>query len=353
MPSSNPFHPSRRTVLKAAGAGALLGAGATVASTPTATAANAGEAVPATPAPPVMTRPIPRTGESVPVVGMGTFMTFDKRPGAPRDHLREVLRRFWDGGARVLDTSPLYGYSEITVGDFATELGINRDLFLTNKTWATGEYLSDDSHAVRQLEQSYGRLWRDQLDVMQVHSLTNAEMIVPILRRWKEEGRIRYVGVTHHVLSYFPALEQWIRDGDLDFIQVSYSIRNRLAEERILPAAIEHGTAVMVNMPMEKGRMHAVIGDRPLPDFAAEIGCRTWGQFFLKYVLAHPGVTCVLPATANPDHMSENLEVMQGDLPDEAMRRRMVEHVEAIPGFADVLSMPWYPGRTFDGMVRL
>jgi diketogulonate reductase-like aldo/keto reductase len=310
-------------------------------------------AVPARATGDVLTRPVPNSDERLPLIGLGTFMTFDKRPGAPRDHLRDVLSRFWAAGGRVVDTSPLYGMSDVTVGDFAAELGITDRLFVTNKTWVTGEYLNDPSHAERQLEQSRSRLWRQTIDVMQVHSLTNAEMVVPILRRWKSSGAIRYLGVTHHVPAYFGAIEHWINTGDLDFVQVRYSIFMRQAEERILPAALDTGIAVLVNMPLEKARLHKLVESRRLPGFAAEIGCRTWAQFFLKYVASHPAVTCVLPATSNPAHAEENAGAMRGPLPDQAMRQRMVRHMETIPGFADLESMPWYPGKSFDGVVTL
>ncbi|MCP3802370.1 aldo/keto reductase [Allokutzneria sp. A3M-2-11 16] len=331
---------SRRTVFKAAGLGALAAVGGAAA----ASAAPVGNPI---------TRVIPRTGERVPVLGMGTFMTFDKLPGRPRAHLREVTKRFFDGGGRVIDTSPLYGYSEVTVGDFLEELGIADRVFLANKSWSTGEYLSDPSHANRQFDQSRRRLWRERMDLVQVHSLTNVDMIMPILRAWKREGRIRYLGVTHHVAHYLPALEHWITTGDVDFVQFRYSIFARQIEDRLLRVAADRGTAVLVNMALEKARLHAVVAGRPLPPFAAEIGCASWAQFFLKYVISHPAVTCVLPATTNPDHMTDNLGALRGPLPDEAMRREMVRHMEKIPGFAAIDSMPWYPGKSFDGAVRL
>ncbi|OKI23935.1 hypothetical protein A6A25_34725 [Saccharothrix sp. CB00851] len=148
-------------------------------------------------------------------------------------------------------------------------------------------------------------------------------------------------------------MEQFVRDADLDFVQIGYSIRNRAAEDRLLPLAADRGTAVLVNMPLEKARLHDLVRDRPLPSFAADFGARTWAQFFLKYVLAHPAVTCALPATTNPDHVDDNLQAMVGALPDQRTRQRMVRHMESIPGFADVLGKPWYPGKKFDGIVTL
>ncbi|MUG96019.1 aldo/keto reductase [Scytonema sp. UIC 10036] len=302
---------------------------------------------------PIIMKAIPRTKEMIPTIGMGTFMTFDILPGQPRNHLQEVMRRFKDGGGRVIDTSPLYGMSEISVGDYATTLGITDNLFITNKIWATGEYLSDNSQALRQIEQSMQRLWRNRIDVMQVHSLVNVDVILPILRSWKQEGRIRYIGISHHELPYFEALAGWIEKGDLDFVQVHYSIHTRLAEERILPAASDRGTAVLVNMPFEKARLFDLVKGQQLPDFAREIGCENWAQFFLKFVISHPAVTCAIPATSNPEHMSENIGALRGALPDRQMRARMVKYLESIPGFDKLAQMRPYPGKQFSGAVRL
>jgi diketogulonate reductase-like aldo/keto reductase len=303
------------------------------------------------PTPGLITKKIPRTGEVVPAIGLGSFLTFDVLPGQPRDHIREVIRRFWEGGGRVIDTSPLYGMAEINVGDFATALGTNDQMFIGNKIWSTGEYLADDSHAARSLEQSRQRLWRDQIDLMQCHSLVNVDVIVPLLRAWKKEGRIRYIGVTHHEPAYFGALAQWVEQGDVDFVQVHYSIHTRLAEERILPAAADRGTAVLVNMPLEKARLHKIVAGRPLPDFARELEIETWAQFFLKWVISHPAVTCAIPATANPEHLLENVAAMRGPLPDRDMRARMVRHMETIPGFDTLDEMPWYPEKAYPGVI--
>ncbi|MCT2581625.1 aldo/keto reductase [Actinophytocola gossypii] len=340
---NQPARPARRTVIKAAGAGAVLAATAAASTTPAA----------ATPHGRLLTRRIPSTGERVPAVGLGTFMTFDQWPSEPRTAIREVFRRFWTGGGRVVDTSPLYGLSEGNIGEFSRDLGVNRAMFCANKLWTTGPFLNDDSHAVAQRDQSFTRLDRERLDVVQVHSLTAVEMHLPILRRWKAEGRIRMLGVTHHDPMYFPILEHWIRTGDLDFVQVHYSIQMREAEKRLLPLAADHGTAVLVNMPLEKARLHDIVHGRRLPKVAEEIGAESWAQFFLKYVLAHPAVTAVLPATTNPDHVVDNLGAMRGPLPDRRARRDMIREMELVDGFRELQSRPWYPGKTFDGQVRL
>jgi diketogulonate reductase-like aldo/keto reductase len=300
----------------------------------------------------IATKKIPRTGEVVPAVGLGTYLTFDLVPGQPRAHIGEVIKRFWEGGGRVIDTSPLYGTGEISVGDFATGMGINDRIFITNKIWSTGEFLADDSHARRSLEQSFQRLWRDRIDVMQVHSLVNVDQILPVLANWKKEGRIRYFGVTHHELPYFGALAQYVEQGQIDFVQVHYSIAVRNAEERILPAALDKGVAVQVNMPFEKARLFRLVEGRPLPDFAKEIGAANWAQFFLKWVISHPAITVAIPATSNPDHQAENIGALRGPLPDKEMRARMLRHMETIPGFDKLGSTPPYPGKAYNGIIR-
>jgi diketogulonate reductase-like aldo/keto reductase len=295
---------------------------------------------------------IPRTGESVPAIGLGSFMTFDVLPGQPREFVGEVIKRFYDGGGRVIDTSPLYGTGETSVGAAINALGIAKDLFITNKIWSTGEFLADDSFAQKSLEQSQGRLWRDQFDAMQVHSLVNVDAVVPILKNWKRQNLIRYIGVTHHEMPYFPALAAWVEKGEVDFVQVRYSIAGRAAEERILPAALDKGVAVLVNMPLEKARLHKLVENRPLPDFAKDFGAENWSQFFLKWVISHPAVTCAIPATSNPAHQTENIGALKGELPDKAMRERMVKYMETVPGFDKLEPTAWYPGKNYNGAIR-
>lgn len=333
---------SRRTVLKAIGLGAAALAGGGLLRVPSAMAKPQE----------LILKTIPRTNEKVPAVGLGTHMTFDIKPGKPRENLREVMKIFYDAGGRVIDTSPLYGMAEVSIGDFATALGITQNLFIANKLWVTGEWLGDDSHALRQWRQSTERLWREQIDVMQCHSLVNAGAIVPLLKSWKKEGRIRYTGVTHHEVPYFGPLAQVVEKGDVDFVQVRYNIRTRNAEERILPAAMDKGVAVMVNMPFEKARLFQIAKDQPLPDFAREIGVNSWAQYFLKWIISHPAVACVLPATTNPKHQADNMAALRGPLPDQKLRERMAKHVESFPGFGDVPKTPAYPGKQFDGVIK-
>jgi diketogulonate reductase-like aldo/keto reductase len=219
---------SRRALIRGAAGLGLLAAQSV--GSPRPKAAPASQAASDVAACDVITRTIPRTNEKLPAIGLGTFLTFDIIPGQPRENLRDVIRHYWDAGVRLIDTSPLYGTAEITVGAFATSLGINDTMFVADKIWSTGEFLSDESHALRSLDLSLGRLWRERIDLMQCHSLVNVDVIVPYMKAWKKAGRIRYVGVTHYENAYHEALADWVEHGDVDFVQVNYSIFNRAAE---------------------------------------------------------------------------------------------------------------------------
>ena len=300
----------------------------------------------------LITKKIPRTGEIVPAIGLGTFMTFDVLPGGNRAFIGEIIKKFYDGGGRVIDTSPLYGTGETSVGNAINALDITNDLFITNKIWSTGEFLADDSFAAKSFEQSQSRLWREKFDVMQVHSLVNVDVILPLIKKWKRENLVRFTGVTHHEVPYFFLLADWVEKGDVDFVQVNYSIHTREAEKKVLPAAKDKGAAVLVNMPLEKARLHKIVENQTLPDFAKEFGAENWSQFFLKWVISHPDVICAIPATTNPAHLLENIGAMRGELPDQSMRERMYKHMKNLPGFDKLATMPWYPGKTFNGTIR-
>lgn len=345
----------RRGFLAALGAG--TGAAALAASPLLADVAQAQgqQAASSTPAGAVArTRTIPRTGQTLTALGLGTFLTFDARPGDSRDHLREVFGRYVAAGGRVVDTSPLYGAAEVNVGAFLSGMQEAPEMFIANKIWSTGEYLGDESHALASFEQSKLRLWRNSLDLLQCHSMVNAPVIVPLMRAWKKEGQIRHVGITHHESDQHDALAQFVERGEVDVVQTNYSIFDRGAERRLLPAAAVKGVGVLVNLPLEKARLMKVVEGRPLPEFAREFEASSWAQFFLKWVMAHPAVTSVLCGTSNPDHAADNARAMHGPLPDEAMRRRMVQHMETISGFAGVGRMAWYPGKEaqYRGLIR-
>jgi diketogulonate reductase-like aldo/keto reductase len=299
---------------------------------------------------PIM-RAIPKSGEFIPAIGLGTFETFDVLPGEPRDNIRETVRLFHELGGRVIDTSPLYGMAEVCVGDFVADLGIADDIFITNKTWATGDYLSDNDHSERQLRQSRERLWRKQLDVLQVHSLENHDQVRHWLAQKKAEGSVRYIGITQWSPEYYDTMERLVNTGTLDFVQIAYTILTRAAEQRLLDACAANGVAVQVNIPFEKARLFTPVAGLPVPDFAREMGIETWAQYFLKWIISHPAVTNVIPATSQPQHLADNMGALYGDLPDQAMRTRMADHYTGLTGVADALKQPPYPGKKYGGVV--
>jgi aryl-alcohol dehydrogenase-like predicted oxidoreductase len=267
-------------------------------------------------------RRIPRSGEALPAVGLGTWQVFDVgRDAQALAECRETLRAFVEGGGRLVDSSPMYGSAEQVTGQLAAELGVQAGLFVATKVWTSGRQAG-----VRQMEESIRRLRVDRLDLMQVHNLVDAPTHLATLREWKAAGRIRYLGVTHYHAAAHADLEALVKRGDIDFVQVNYSLAEPEAERRLLGAAAAAGTAVIVNRPFAEGAMFRRVRDRALPPWAKEAGCASWAQLFLKWILAHPAVTCVIPGTRNPRHVADNLGAMSGPLPDAALRRRMAEH---------------------------
>jgi diketogulonate reductase-like aldo/keto reductase len=347
----------RRTFLGAATAVGTLAAASGMTSLGVSAAQAQGSTGQAPPRPadnrPIITRTIGVTNEVIPAVGLGTFLVFDALPGAKRDNLREVMKVHYDAGVRLVDTSPLYGSAQYTIGQFGAALGITDQLFIANKIWSTGEFLADESHARRSLELSQGLLWRDKIDAMHIHSLVNIESMIPILRAWKKEGLIRYIAISHYENAFHDAVLDLINRGGLDMVQINYSIFNRAAENRILPAARDKGMAVLANMPFEKARLFQAVQGRPVPDFARDFAS-TWAEYFLKWVIANPAVTCALAGTSNPAHAAENVRALRGPLPDQAMRQRMVQHMETLPGFDRIAGVAWYPGKEqqYQGLIR-
>ena len=273
-----------------------------------------------------ITREIPKSGEALPVVGLGTWQTFDVGPSAAeRAGQREVLRLLLEGGGSVIDSSPMYGRSEAVVGDLLAELQARDRAFLATKVWTRGE-----TAGIRQMEQSLDRLRSPRIDLMQVHNLVDWQTHMGTLRRWKEEGRIRYIGITHYTTGGLSALAEVIEAEPLDFVQLAYSIRVRAAEDRLLPLAAERGVAVLVNRPYEGGALFRAVRGQALPGWAADFDCASWGQFFLKFVLAHPAVTCVIPGTSKAKHMADNLGAGRGRMPDSTQRKQMLAHLEGI-----------------------
>ena len=296
---------SRRAVLRlmaAAAAGSPAGAGATSA---------------------LLQRLIPSSGQTIPAIGLGTWRTFDVGKSTDeRAPLREVLERFVALGGRVIDSSPMYGSAEQVTGDLGADLGVLDKLFVATKVWTSGR-----EAGIRQMEQSLRLLRVKRLDLMQIHNLVDWRTHLRTLREWKEAGRVRYLGVTHYTASAYDELERVLRAEVLDFVQVNYSLGEREAERRILPLARDSGIAVLVNRPFSAGDLFGRVRGRPLPPWTAEFDCESWAQFFLKWILAHPAVTCAIPATSRPQHLVDNMKAAIGTLPDEAVREKMVAAV--------------------------
>ncbi len=269
---------------------------------------------------------IPKTGEEIPAVGLGTWQVFDVAADAKElAQAKETVKVFAELGGRVIDSSPMYGSSESVTGRIAAELGVRPRLFVATKVWTSGKQAG-----IRQMEDSMKKLRVERLDLMQVHNLVDAQTHLATLRDWKKAGRIRYLGVTHYHAGAHGDLEKIIKPGDIDFVQVNYSLAEPEAERRLLAAAAESRTAVIVNRPFAEGTMFGRVKGKPLPDWAKEIGCASWAQFFLKWILAHPAVTCAIPGTRNPRHIADNLGAASGPLPDEATRRRMASHFDSL-----------------------
>jgi len=272
------------------------------------------------------TRKIPSSGEDLPVVGLGTARTFDVG-GSPaeREPLAEVLRRFVAAGGTLVDSSPMYGNAERVVGDLLKQLDLNRAVFRATKVWTDGR-----EAGIAQMEESRRLMGGERIDLMQVHNLRDLQTHLATLREWKAAGRIRYVGVTHYTERAYDDLERILKNEKLDFVQYNYSLGEREAEERILPLSADVGTAVLVNKPYLRGRLFRAVKGRPLPGWAEEFDAGSWGQFFLKFILGHPAVTCVLPATSKARHLDDNMGAGLGRLPDPAQRKRMVTFYESL-----------------------
>ncbi|NIP59527.1 MAG: aldo/keto reductase [Gemmatimonadetes bacterium] len=270
-------------------------------------------------------RTIPSSGEEIPAVGLGTWQTFDvgesDRERAP---LREVLRSFEELGGTVVDSSPMYGASQVVLGDLAAELGVLDDLWVATKVWIRGR-----QEGIDQMEHTMDELRSDPVELMQVHNLRDVDVHLDTLERWRARGRIRYTGITTSSGRQYEEVADLLeRERDrLDFLQVNYSLAERRSADRLLPMARERGIAVMINRPFAGGRLFGRVRGRELPTWASEIDCRAWSQIFLKYVLSHPAVTCAIPATSDPGHLRENMGGGRGRLPDPALRRRMEEAV--------------------------
>jgi diketogulonate reductase-like aldo/keto reductase len=277
----------------------------------------------ATATPAILQRAIPSSGEKLPAIGLGSWQVFDVGPGAAeRQPLEEVLSRFVTLGGRVVDSSPMYGHAEQVIGEIAAKLHLHSSLFLATKVWTTGK-----EEGIASMERSLAKLQTKRIDLMQVHNLVDARTHLATLRAWKEQGRTRYLGITHYNSGAYPEVAKLLRAEKVDFLQINYSLGERDAEKEVLPLAQERGVAVLINRPFGAGDLFSRVRQMPLPDWAGEFDCHSWAQFLLKWIIAHPAVTCAIPATGNVRHLEDNMQAGAGRLPDEKLRTRMADFI--------------------------
>ncbi len=273
----------------------------------------------------MLTRKIPSSGEALPIIGLGTYSVFDVESTASQIAAKsDILRLLTSHGASVVDTSPMYRRSEKVLGDVLRSGTEREPLFLATKVWTDGR-----EAGIEQMARSAQLMNTKTIDLMQVHNLRDTAVHMQTIREWQQDGRIRYSGITHYTAASHPALEQAMRQFKPDFIQINYSLGEREAEERILPLAEDHGIAVLINRPFQAGQLFRRVSGHPLPDFAKPYA-DSWGQYFLKFIVSHPAVTCAIPATSKPKHMIDNLGAGFGDLPDSRERKRMVDAFAAL-----------------------
>jgi diketogulonate reductase-like aldo/keto reductase len=302
---------SRRTILKGiASAGVWLAAGGSNAREPTTAGA--------------IMRAIPASGEQIAAIGLGTYQAFDVGSSASdRAPLKEVLQGLVNNGGSLVDSSPMYGRAEEVVGDLNAELALRSSLFLATKVWTSGR-----DAGVRQMEESFRLLRTQTIDLMQIHNLVDWKTHTATLKQWKQQGRVRYIGITHYHEGAYDELERLIKTRQYDFVQLNYSLAEREAENTVLPLAQETGVAVIANRPFAKASLFSRVRGKQVPEWAQDFDCSSWAQFFLKYIASHPAVSCAIPATSNPKHMQDNMMAGLGRLPDAGMRQRMAKYVD-------------------------
>ncbi|MFZ3321512.1 MAG: aldo/keto reductase [Usitatibacter sp.] len=288
-----------------------------------AVATGAARGAPAVTEESMLFRPIPSTRELLPVIGIGTWQTFDLgSSAADRAPLEEVLKAFAEMGGTMIDSSPMYGRSEEVVGDLVAKTKAPANPFIATKVWTSGK-----DAGIRQMRDSMRKLRVKACDLMQVHNLLDVDTHLDTLAGWKRDGTVRYVGVTHYTASGADAVAQLISRRDVDFVQINYSVAERDAESRLLPLCRDKGVAVIANRPFAGGEIFRRVAGKPVPDWAAEIDCASWAQLMLKFIVSHPAITCAIPASAKPEHTRDNMKGGYGRMPDEAMRRRIIDAI--------------------------
>jgi len=274
----------------------------------------------------LIVKAIPTSGEPLPVIGLGSSRTFDiGNDQTTLDGLVEVMEAFITNGGRVIDSSPMYGSAEQVIGELLKHTGKPDRLFAATKVWIDGKQAG-----IRQMEDSLRKWGLDRFDLMQIHNLRDWQTHLMTLRDWKAAGKIRYIGITTSHGRFHGDLETILRNEPFDFVQLSYNIEDRSVEERLLPLASERGIAVLANRPFQRGALFSKVKGKELPEWAADFDCSSWGQFFLKFVVSHPAVTCVIPATSKLKHMQDNMAAGFGRLPDAALRQRMVLYFDSL-----------------------
>jgi diketogulonate reductase-like aldo/keto reductase len=273
----------------------------------------------------MLTRAIPSSNEELPVIGLGTWQAFDVNLTADvRKQLEAVLSLFVKLGGRVIDSSPMYGRAEEVIGDLTSALGIREKVFLATKVWTRGK-----QSGIQSIERSMSLLRTNRIDLMQVHNLVDVNTQLATLQEWKQQGRIRYTGITHYESGALIEIEKLMRSEKFDFLQINYSLMEPEAEKRVLPLAHDRGIAVIANRPFGAGDLFGKVRSKPLPDWAADFDCRSWAQFFLKWIVANPAITCAIPATDKTSHLEDNMRAGIGRLPDEKMRQRMAQLISS------------------------
>jgi diketogulonate reductase-like aldo/keto reductase len=276
---------------------------------------------------PAIRRPIPSSGEQIPVIGMGTSRTFDAGADAETvARLTDVLKAFFAGGGTVIDSSPMYGEAESRVGDVLRGMDPRPKVFAATKVWTEGR-----EEGIAQMLQSARRMAVDRFDLIAVHNLVDWQTQLATLKAWKAEGKVRYIGITTSHGRFHSELLEIMRKEPLDFVQFTYNIGNRVAEEALLPLAEDRGIATMINRPFQRGSLFSRSSGQPLPEVAKDLGCESWGQFFLKFIVGHPAVTNIIPATSKVHHMVDNMGANHGPVPDADQRVEMLRAFEALP----------------------
>jgi len=277
---------------------------------------------------PLITKKIPSSGEAIPIIGIGTARRYEEiKSDSEKVPLRETVRQFQALGGKVIDSSPSYGTAEAVVGELVEGLKVRESLFLAAKVSLRR---GGREEGTKQIEESFKKLRTDKIDLLAVHNLLDTDTQLKTIRYLKAAGRVRYVGITTSFDNQYGAFEQVMKKEALDFIQVDYALDNRDAGERIIPLALDRGMGVMINLPFGRGRLFNAVQGKKLPEWASEFDCTSWAQFFLKYIVSHPAITCAVPGMARPEYVVDNLGAARGRLPDAAMRKRMEQFIDNV-----------------------